>query len=316
MDLTDKNIVVTGGNGFLGSWVTKLLKEQYNVPAENIYIPKSREWDLRLIDNAINLLRGKDIVINLAAKVGGIGYNQRYPGSLFYDNIMIGSNIIEAARINNTEKVVQVGTVCSYPKFANVPFDENDLWNGYPEETNAPYGVAKKALIVMADAYFRQYGLRTINPILVNLYGPGDNFSLESSHVIPALIYKIYSATVKKANSVEVWGTGKASREFVYVQDAARGIILATMRYDKVEPVNIGSGQEIKIKDLTELISDKLKFKGSIKWDHSKPDGQPRRKLNIIKALSEFDFKAETDLDTGLDATIKWYLSNIKHEES
>ena len=308
--------MVTGGNGFLGSWVTKLLKEQYNVPAENIYIPKSREWDLRLIDNAINLLRGKDIVINLAAKVGGIGYNQRYPGSLFYDNIMIGSNIIEAARINNTEKVVQVGTVCSYPKFANVPFDENDLWNGYPEETNAPYGVAKKALIVMADAYFRQYGLRTINPILVNLYGPGDNFSLESSHVIPALIYKIYSATVKKANSVEVWGTGKASREFVYVQDAARGIILATMRYDKVEPVNIGSGQEIKIKDLTELISDKLKFKGSIKWDHSKPDGQPRRKLNIIKALSEFDFKAETDLDTGLDATIKWYLSNIKHEES
>jgi GDP-L-fucose synthase len=302
----DKQILVTGGAGFLGSFIVEQLKGK-GVEDENIRIPRSRDTDLRRWENCIEAVKDVDFVINLAAKVGGIGYNQKYPGTLFYDNIIIGVQLMEAARREGIEKFVAIGTVCAYPKFTPVPFKEDYLWDGYPEETNAPYGLAKKMLLVQSQAYRQQYGFNSIFLLPVNLYGPRDNFELESSHVIPALISKFREAVENNKMVVEVWGTGKASREFLYVEDAARGIILATEKYNKSEPINIGAGAEIKIKDLVELIAELTGFDGEIKWDTSKPDGQPRRCLDVSQAELEFGFKAKTDFRGGLTKTIQWY---------
>jgi GDP-L-fucose synthase len=242
--------------------------------------------------------------------VGGIGFNQKYPGALFYDNAIMGINMIEAAHQYKVDKFVQVGTVCAYPKFAPVPFKEDDLWNGYPEETNAPYGVAKKALLVMAQAYRQQYGMNVIFLIPVNLYGPRDNFDLESSHVIPALIRKFVEAGSKQGD-VRVWGTGQASREFLYVDDAAEAIVLAAERYNKGQPVNLGTGKEIKIRELVEIIAKLTEFKAKVIWDNSKPDGQPRRMLDTTRAANEFGFRAQMGLEEGLKRTIEWYRSTL-----
>jgi GDP-L-fucose synthase len=248
-----------------------------------------------------------EIVIHLAARVGGIGANRDNPGSFFYANAMMGIELMEQGRRSGVDKFVQIGTVCAYPKLAPIPFSEDDLWNGYPEETNAPYGVAKKALLVQAQAYRQQYGFNAIYLIPVNLYGPGDNFDLRSSHVIPALIRKCLEARDSNAKSVEVWGTGTPTREFLYVDDAVRAIVLATERYDKGDPVNLGSSEEISIKDLADLIAELTGFKGSIVWDQTKPDGQPRRKLNVERASREFGFRSSTPFRAGLTETIRWY---------
>ncbi len=244
--------------------------------------------------------------------MGGIGFNQKYPGTLFYDNIMMGTQLMEAARQAKTEKFVQVGTVCAYPKFTPTPFKEDDLWNGYPEETNAPYGIAKKALLVMAQAYRQQYGMNIIYLLPVNLYGPGDNFDLESSHVIPAFIRKFTEAVEKDEKQVTIWGTGKASREFLYVEDAAEGIIAATEKYDKPAPVNLGTGKEVTIKQLVDTVAELTGFDGEIIWDTTRPDGQPRRCLDVTRAKNEFGFEAKTDLLTGLKKTIDWYKKQPK----
>jgi GDP-L-fucose synthase len=324
--LDDKRILVTGGAGFLGSFIVEQLKEK-GVADENIRVPRSRNTDLRRWENCIDAVKDVDFVIHLAAKVGGIGYNQKYPATLFYDNIIIGVQLMEAARQEGIEKFVAVGTVCAYPKFTPVPFKEDDLWDGYPEETNAPYGLAKKMLLVQSQAYRQQYGFNSIFLLPVNLYGPRDNFELESSHVIPALIRKFREAVednkrevevwgTGKASreennkrEVEVWGTGKASREFLYVEDAANGIILATEKYNKPEPVNIGAGAEIKIKDLVELIADLTGFDGEIRWDTTKPDGQPRRCLDVSRAKEEFGFEAKVSFREGLKKVINWYAT-------
>jgi GDP-L-fucose synthase len=255
-------------------------------------------------------MQGIDIVIHLAAKVGGIGFNQKYPGELFFDNAIIGIQIIEAARRAGVKKNVILGTVCAYPKFTPVPFHEDDLWNGYPEETNAPYGLAKKMLLVQSQAYRQQYGFNSIYLLPVNLYGPRDNFNPDSSHVIPALIKKFVEAVEIGHRPVEVWGTGAASREFLYVDDCARAIVLATEKYDKPEPVNIGAGREISIRDLVNLISDLTGFTGEIRWDVTKPDGQPRRCLDVSRARDEFGFEAKTGFEEGLKATVEWYMKN------
>jgi GDP-L-fucose synthase len=252
-------------------------------------------------------VKGKDIVIHLAAKVGGIGFNQNYPGELFYDNAIMGIQLIEAARQEEVEKCVILGTVCAYPKYTPVPFSEDELWNGYPEETNAPYGIAKKALLVQAQAYRQQYGFNAIYLLPVNLYGPGDNFNPESSHVIPALIKKYVEAVREKKPFVDVWGTGAASREFLYVEDAARAIVLATERYNKPEPVNLGAGKEISIKDLVTIIKEQTGFTGEIHWDTTKPDGQPRRCLVTSRAEKEFGFVAQVQFEEGLKRTVEWY---------
>ena len=309
MNFKEKKILVTGGAGFLGSFVVKKLLER-GLPKENIFIPRSKQYDLRNRDECFFVTEGENIVIHLAGKVGGIGFNRERPGELFYDNLTMGVQMMEAARQNGVEKFVAIGTICAYPKFTPVPFKEDDLWSGYPEETNAPYGLAKKMLLVQAQAYRQQYGFNAIYLLPVNLYGPGDNFSPESSHVIPALIKKIFDAKKENKDFVEVWGTGKATREFFYVEDAAEGIVLATENYDKPEPVNLGSGMEISIKDLVELICKIMGFNGKIRWDESKPDGQPRRMLDISRAEKEFGFKAKTDFETGLKRTIEWYLKN------
>lgn len=306
MELRNKKILLTGGAGFLGSFVKgKLLAR--GVPKENIFIPRSADFDLRQWENCEKVVKGRDIVIHLAAKVGGIGYNQEKPGELFYDNAMMGIQLMEAARQASVEKFVAIGTICAYPKFTPVPFKEDDLWSGYPEETNAPYGLAKKMMLVQAQAYRQQYGFNAIYLLPVNLYGPGDNFSPESSHVIPALIKKVADAQKEGRDFIEVWGTGKATREFLYVEDAAEGIVLAAEKYDKVEPVNLGSGMEISVKNLAELICRLMDFKGEIRWDASKPDGQPRRSLDVSRAKKEFGFKARTSFEEGLKKTIKWY---------
>jgi len=257
-----------------------------------------------------------DILIHLAAKVGGIGYNKKNPGSLFYDNIIMGAQIMEQARLNNLEKFVAIGTICSYPKFTEVPFKEEDLWKGYPEETNAPYGLAKKMLLVQSQAYRQQYGFNSIFLLPVNLYGPHDNFNPESSHVIPALIKKCCDAVKEKQDEITVWGTGKASREFLYVEDAAEGIALATERYNKEGPVNLGAGFEITIKELVEKIVKYTGFRGKVKWDKTKPDGQPRRCLDVSRAKKEFGFEAKTDFDEGLKNAIEWYKNIYKQEYS
>lgn len=307
INLKDKKILLTGGAGFLGSFVVEKLLQR-GVPKENIFIPRSKEYDLRNRANCERVVQGRDIVIHLAANVGGIGYNQEKPAELFYDNLIMGAELMEAARKAGVEKFVAVGTICSYPKFTSLPFREEDFWAGFPEETNAPYGLAKKMLTVQAAAYRTQYGFNAISLLQVNLYGPKDNFDPNSSHVIPALISKIYEAKKSDRDYVEVWGTGKATREFLYVEDAAEGIILAAEKYNKPEPVNLGSGMEISIKDLVEIISKLMDFHGEIRWDASKPDGQPRRLLDVSKAEKEFGFKAKTSFDEGLKKTIEWYM--------
>jgi len=309
MDLKDKNILLTGGAGFLGRFVLQKLLER-DVLRNKILVPRSFGYDLRKLEICRAVVEGMDIVIHLAAKVGGIGLNREKPGELFYDNLIMGVQLMEGARKAGAEKFVAVGTICAYPKFTPVPFKEGDLWNGYPEETNAPYGLAKKILLVQAQAYRQQYGFNAIYLLLVNLYGPYDNFDPASSHVIPALIYKIHQAQKEKKNFIEVWGTGKATREFLYVEDAAEAIILAAEKYDKLEPVNIGSGMEISIKDLVILIAELMNFKGEIRWDPTKPDGQPRRMLDTSRAFNEFGFKAQISFEKGLKKTIKWFLEN------
>ena len=304
-----KKILVTGGAGFLGTFlVEKLCKRGVN--DKNIKITRSRDTDLRCRDNCTKAVKGVDIVIHLAAKVGGIGFNRQYPATLFYDNAMMGIQLMEAARNQGVEKFVAIGTVCAYPKYASVPFKEEELWNGYPEETNAPYGLAKKMLLVQSQAYRQQYGFNSIFLLPVNLYGPKDNFDLGSSHVIPALIRKFVEAVQNNGKEVIVWGSGKVSREFLYVEDAAEGILLAVEKYNKPDPINIGAGFEIKIKELAELIADLTGFNGNIVWDRTKPDGQPRRCLDISKAKKEFGFEAKTDFRDGLKKTIEWYIEN------
>lgn len=305
-----KKIVVTGGAGFLGSHVVSKLQAR---GATNISVPRSAEFDLRRQAVCADVVKGADIVIHLAANVGGIGYNMEYPGTLFYDNLLMGVHLMEESRKEGVQKFVAIGTICAYPKFAPIPFREDDLWNGYPEETNAPYGLAKKMMLVQSMAYRSQYGFNSIFLLPVNLYGPGDNFTVESSHVIPALIKKFVEAKEKNEPSVTVWGTGKATREFCYVDDAAEGIILAAEKYDKSDPVNIGAGFEISIRDLAEKIKSIVGFEGEIVWDTSKPDGQPRRMLDTSRAEQEFGFRAATDFDKGLSKTVEWYISQVRN---
>ena len=307
----NKKILVTGGAGFLGSNVVKQLLAA-GAKQENIIIPRSKDIDLRVWENCLKVTKDIDVVIHLAAKVGGIGYNMGNPGSLFYDNAIMGIQLMEAARLNNVGKFVAVGTICAYPKFTPVPFQEKDLWYGYPEETNAPYGLAKKMMLVQAQSYRQQYGFNAIYLLPVNLYGPGDNFNPESSHVIPALIKKFVEAKESGSNKVEVWGTGAASREFLYVEDAAKAIVLAAERYNSPEPVNIGSCMEITIKDLVELIGKLTGFTGKIVWDTATPDGQPRRCLDVSAAENGFGFRAEVPFEEGLKKTIEWYMENTE----
>ena len=305
----DRRIVVTGGAGFLGGYVTKGLKKR---GCTNILVPKIEDYDLVDI-NDINRMYDDmkpDIVIHLAAVVGGIGANREHPGEFFYKNLMMGVQLIEQGRLRNIEKFVAIGTVCAYPKFTPVPFREEDIWNGYPEETNAPYGLAKKMLLVQSQSYRAEYGFNSIFLLPVNLYGPGDNFNPASSHVIPALIKKCVDAIESGADHIDCWGTGSASREFIYAADAAEGILLATEHYNGSEPVNIGAGFEITIRDLTEKIVELTGFTGEIRWDTSKPDGQPRRRLDVSKAKKYFGFEAKTGFDEGLQATIDWYRKN------
>jgi len=305
----DKQILVTGGAGFLGSFIVEKLTTERGVKPRKIRIPRSSESDLRRWENCVRAVKGMDVVIHLAARVGGIGFNKKYPATLFYDNAVMGIQLMEAARREEVEKFVALGTVCAYPKYTPVPFSEEDLWNGYPEETNAPYGLAKKILLVQAQAYRQQYGFNAIYLLPVNLYGPGDNFDPESSHVIPALIKKMVDAKQAGKSEVVIWGTGKASREFLYVEDAAEGILLATEKYNKPDPVNLGVGEEITIQELAKLISELTGYEGNILWDQSKPDGQPRRCLDAERAKKEFGFEAKTSLTDGLRSTIDWYHS-------
>lgn len=310
MNLKDKKILVTGGAGFLGSYVVKKLIES-GVSKEAITIPRSEKDDLRTLDVCKKVVQGQDVVIHLAATVGGIGFNREHPGSIFYDNAIMGIQMMEAARQAGVKKYVQVGTICAYPKFTPVPFKEDDLWNGYPEETNAPYGLAKKMLLVQAQAYRHEYGFNAIYLLPINLYGPGDNFDSKSSHVIPALIKKVHDVKQSGASSIEVWGTGEATREFFYVEDCAEAIVLATEKYDQGNPINIGAGFEISIKELVEKICKFMDFRGAIRWDMSKPDGQPRRMLDVSRAEKEFGFKAKTPFEEGLKKTIEWYNQHL-----
>ena len=312
INLKNKKIVVTGGAGFLGSYVVKELV-QSGVPAGNITVPRSSKFDLRKWEDCRRVVAGADIIIHLAAKVGGIGFNLEKPGELFYDNLVMGVLLMEAARQKGIEKFVAIGTICAYPKFTPVPFKEKDLWDGYPEETNAPYGLAKKMLLVQAQSYRAQYGFNAIFLLPVNLYGPRDTFAPGRSHVIPALIKRFTSAVETHKPTVTLWGTGKATREFLYVEDAARAIVLATKCYDSPEPVNIGSGMEISIKDLATKIASFTGFTGKIQWDKTKPDGQPRRRLDVSRAKKQFGFSAQVRFDEGLKNAIAWYR---KHRES
>jgi GDP-L-fucose synthase len=306
-----KRVLVTGGGGFLGSHLVRQLRDRN--PGD-IIIPRRSQYDL-VEEEAVKRLyqdSHPDIVIHLAAEVGGIGANRQNPGRFFYSNLMMGVQLIEHARRLGVGKFVAIGTICAYPKFCPVPFKEEDLWNGYPEETNAPYGLAKKMLLVQAQAYRQQYGFNAIYLLPVNLYGPGDNFDPETSHVIPALIRKCVEAVEQRKDEITVWGTGKATREFLYVEDAAAGILAAAEKYDGPEPVNLGTGEEIAIKDLVERIAQLTGFSGRLRWDHSKPDGQPSRRLDIEKAKLLFGFKAAVGLQQGLANTIRWYKSSLR----
>jgi len=312
VDLKKKKILITGAHGFVGKHLVKNLLEKRKVPKENLFLPFFEELDLRKWENCQKAAKGQDIIIHLAAKVGGIGLNREIPGEMFYDNITMGAHLMEAARQAGIEKFVAIGTICAYPKFTAVPFKEEDLWSGYPEETNAPYGLAKKMLLVQAQAYRQQYGFNAIYLLPVNMYGPEDSFELRKSHVIAALIKKVYEVKKEGRNYIEAWGTGKPTREFLYVEDGVEGIILAAEKYDKPEPINLGSGIEISIKDLVQLICKIMDFKGEIHWDTSKPDGQPRRRLDVSRAEKEFGFKAKTDFEEGLKRTIQWYEKKRK----
>ena len=311
-----KKILVTGGAGFLGSFIVEKLLKEKGVASGNIRIPRSNSLDLRKWENCVKAVKDMDIVIHLAAKVGGIGFNRKYPATLFYDNAIMGIQLLEAARREGVEKFVAIGTVCAYPKYTPIPFKEEDLWNGYPEETNAPYGIAKKILLVQAQAYREQYGFNAIFLLPVNLYGPRDNFHPEHSHVIPALIKKMVEAKLEGKKEVVVWGTGKHSREFLYVEDAAEGILLAAEKFNRADPVNLGTGREIMIQELVSLISELIEYEGEIVWDALKPDGQPRRCLDVSKAKEEFGFEAKTDLKEGLKRTVDWYKNTRSHSTS
>lgn len=304
-----KRVCVTGGAGFLGSFVVAKLKER----GADVFIPTIEEYDLTQMDS-INAMLDKsnpEVIIHLAAQVGGIGANREHPAEFFYSNLMMGVQLIHAAYLRKISKFVALGTICAYPKFTPVPFKEDDLWNGYPEETNAPYGLAKKMLLVQSQAYRQQYGYDSIFLMPVNLYGPRDNFNPESSHVIPALIRKCLEAKAAGAASIEVWGDGSPTREFLYVEDAAEGILLAAEKYDGSEPVNLGSGMEISIKDLVTLIAKLTGFTGELVWDTSKPNGQPRRRLDVSRAEREFGFKAQVGFEEGLRRTIEWYKTKM-----
>lgn len=309
MDLVDKRIVVTGGTGFLGSHLIDRLEQ---AKCRNVFTPKSSEYDLTRIDAIDRLFteHQPEVLIHLAAVVGGIGANRANPGRFFYENAIMGIQLIEAARRYGTEKTVVAGTICAYPKFTPVPFREEELWNGYPEETNAPYGLAKKMMLVQCQAYREQYGMNAIFLLPVNLYGPRDNFDLQSSHVIPALIRKCVEAVQAGREEIVLWGDGSPTREFLYVEDAAEGILLATEQYDKADPVNLGSGMEISIRDLATMIARMTGFTGRITWDTSQPNGQPRRCLEVSKAEREFGFRAATPFEVGLRKTIDWYIDS------
>ena len=309
-----KKVIVTGGAGFLGSYIVEKLQKK----GAEVFVPKFEDYDLRKIENIRRMFDNflPEIVIHLAAVVGGIGANLQNPGKFFYDNLMMGVQLMEEARLRKVSKYVNIGTICSYPKFTSVPFKEEDLWNGYPEETNAAYGLAKKMLIVQSQAYRSQYGFNSINLLQINLYGPKDNFDLQTSHVIPALIKKCFDAIRNKEDKIIIWGTGKPTREFLYVEDAARGILLATEKYNKSDPINLGAGFEISIKDLVKLIIKYTGFKGKVIWDASQPDGQPRRCLDTSKAEKEFGFKAKMPFEQGLKKTIEWYRKELCTKQS
>ena len=310
-ELAEKRICVTGGAGFLGTYLIEYLRQR---GVEKIFVPKIEDYDLVQQDAIQQMLKDSnpEVIIHLAAHVGGIGANREHPAEFFYDNLMMGVQLLHQAYAFGVEKFVAIGTVCAYPKFTPVPFSENDLWIGYPEETNAPYGLAKKMLLVQSQAYRDQYGYNSIFLLPVNLYGPGDNFNPRSSHVIPALIRKCVEAKEQGQDHIVVWGDGSPTREFLYVKDAARGIALAAERYNQSLPVNIGSGFEISIKDLVEKIARMTGFDGKLVWDTSKPNGQPRRALDISRARDMFGFEAHTDFEEGLKETIDWYCQNRK----
>ena len=310
----DKNVVVTGGAGFLGSCVVAKLRSR---GCKEIFVPRSAEYDLVNMEAVRSLYNDvkPNIVLHLAARVGGIGANQDNPGKYFYDNLMMGAQMMEAGRQAGIEKFVAIGTICAYPKFTPVPFKEENLWDGYPEETNAPYGLAKKMMLVQSQAYYQQYGFNSIVLFPVNLYGPGDNFDQKTSHVIPALIRKCKEAKENSEDSIVVWGTGKPTREFLYVEDAAEGILLGAEHYNKTEPVNLGAGFEISIKDLVELIAKLTGYKGKIIWDRTKPDGQPRRMLDTSRAKEAFGFRANVSLERGLEEVIEWFGNSGRQPE-
>jgi len=306
----NKRVLVTGGSGFLGSHVVDALKRR-GLPSAQLSLPRRASDDLRRWEVCQRVVEGQDVIIHMAATVGGIGINREKPGEFFYDNLMMGVQLVEAARQAGVGKFVSIGTICAYPKFTPIPFHEENLWDGYPEETNAPYGLAKKMLLVQGQAYRQQYGFQSIYLLPVNLYGPGDNFDPRSSHVIPALIKKCVEAVQANAPAIEVWGDGSPTREFLYVEDAAEGIVLAAERYDGDQPVNLGSGMEISIRDLVETIAGLTGFKGDIAWDTSKPNGQPRRCLDVSRAEREFGFRARVPFEEGLRRTIEWYRHTL-----
>ena len=309
MDLKNKKILVTGGNGFLGKNVVKNLE---NLGINDIIIPSSSDYDLRNMNNCKKVVDGIDVVFHLAAHVGGIGLNREKPGELFFDNLMMGTQLLHESKIANVEKFIALGTVCSYPKFTQIPFSEDDIWNGYPEETNAPYGLAKKMLLVQSKAYREQYDFRSIVVIPTNLYGPDDNFDPSSSHVIPALILKIFHAKKNNLEQIEVWGDGSPTRDFLFVDDAAKGIVQAAERYDEISPLNLGSSEEISIKKLVSLISDILDYNGKIVWNKSKPNGQPRRCVSYVRAKEKINFEPKVNFSDGMKQTIQWFLNTQK----
>ena len=309
IDVKNKKILLTGGYGFLGSFVLEKLKQR-GIPEKNITLTNSKDHDLRLKETCEKVIKGQQVVIHCAGKIGGIKYTLEHPGESFYENSVMALNMIEAARKAKTEKFTFVGTACSYPRKVNIPYNEDELWSGYPDEINATYGLAKRFALVQQQGYKKEYGFNSVHLLLANLYGPRDDFTLNYSHVVPALIRKALDATEKKEKELVVWGSGKASREFLFVEDAAEAIILATEKYDKIEPVNVGNGQEVSIKELISLISEYTGFKGKIVWDTSKPDGQPRRCLDVSRAKKEFGFTAKTDIREGLKSTIEWYRKN------